>query len=114
MSANAFGTLSSLIGTLIGFLTGVYVPIGNLPEFIQNVIKIFPISHAAAALRQVMMAEAIPLEHVPVDTRIFMGVQFEFGGEIMPFWGHVAGLIGSLVVFYILSVIMTSTRKSKS
>ena len=33
-----------------------------------------------------------------------MGVQFEFGGEIMQLWGHVAVLIGTLVVF-ILSVI---------
>jgi multidrug/hemolysin transport system permease protein len=35
-SPNAFGTLSTLIGTLIGFLTGVYIPIGNLPSFIKR------------------------------------------------------------------------------
>ena len=99
-SANAFGTLSTLIGTLIGFLTGVYVPIGNLPEFIQNVIKIFPISHAAAALRQVMMAEAIPLEHVPWTQGYSMGVQSNLVVRSCELWGHVAVLIGTLVVLH--------------
>lgn len=113
-SQNAFGTLSTLIGTLIGFLTGVYVPIGNLPEFIQTVIKIVPVSHAAAALRQVMMGEAIPLAYVPEDTRIFMGVQFEVGGDIMPFWAHLVILFGTFVAFYAISVLIISTRKSKA
>ncbi|MCK7487187.1 MAG: ABC transporter permease [Bacillus subtilis] len=113
-SPNAFGTLSTLIGTLIGFLTGVYVPIGNLPAVIQTVIKIIPVSHAAAALRQVMMEEAIPLEFVPADIKTFMGIQFEVGGEIMPFWSHLLILFGTFVVFYILSVLIISKRKNKA
>ncbi len=113
-SPNAFGTLSTLIGTLIGFLTGVYVPIGNLPAVIQTVIKIIPVSHAAAALRQVMMEEAIPLEFVPADIKTFMGIQFEVGGEIMPFWSHLLILFGTFVVFYILSVLTISKRKNKA
>lgn len=41
-SNNAFATASTIIGTLIGFLTGIYVPIGSLPGTIQTVIKVFP------------------------------------------------------------------------
>ena len=36
-SQNAFGTASTIIGTLIGFLTGVYIPIGSLPDAVQAV-----------------------------------------------------------------------------
>lgn len=113
-SPNAFGTLSTLIGTLIGFLTGVYVPIGNLPELIQKLIKIFPVSHAAAALRQVMIEEAIPLTYVPEGIRIFMGIQFKVGGDIMPFWTHLAILFATFIIFYLLSILIISTRKSKA
>ncbi|MEG0693711.1 MAG: ABC transporter permease, partial [Oscillospiraceae bacterium] len=52
-SSNAFATASTIIGTLIGFLTGIYLPIGNLPETVQWVVKCFPVSHAAALFRQV-------------------------------------------------------------
>ena len=53
---NSFGVASTVLGTLIGFLMGIYVPIGVLPGAVQTVIKIFPISHAAALFRQVPRA----------------------------------------------------------
>lgn len=54
-SHHAFSTATTLIGTLIGFMTGIYVPIGSLPEALQWLIKLFPTSHGAALLRQIMM-----------------------------------------------------------
>lgn len=113
-SQNAFGTLSTLIGTLIGFLTGVYVPIGNLPPVIQTVIKIIPVSHSAAALRQIMMNEAIPLTYIPEETRLFMGIEFQVGDDILPFWVHLAVLAGTFVLFYALSVWKLSKYKQKA
>ena len=82
--------------------------------FIQNVIKIFPISHGAVALRQVMVQEAISLEYIPADIKAFMGIEFEVGGNIMPFWLHLAILFGTLVVFYFLSVLVVSKGKARS
>jgi multidrug/hemolysin transport system permease protein len=57
-SINAFSTASSIVGTLIGFITGIYIPIGSVPEAVQMVIKIFPPSHAAVLFRSVMMEQA--------------------------------------------------------
>ena len=54
-SQNAFGTASSLLGTLIGFIAGIYMPVGVMPQAIQTVIKIFPVSHAALLIRNIMM-----------------------------------------------------------
>ena len=56
---NAFGTACTVIGTMIGFLTGVYLPIGTLPSAMQWVIKLFPVSHSAALLRQVFLEAPI-------------------------------------------------------
>jgi len=51
-SGSAFGVLSTLLGTLIGFLTGVYVPLGILPQSVQRFVLFIPFSYTAAMLRQ--------------------------------------------------------------
>lgn len=56
---NAFSTLSTIVGTAIGFLCGVYVPIGGVPTFVQNIIMYFPISHTAVLLRKAFMTDSV-------------------------------------------------------
>jgi multidrug/hemolysin transport system permease protein len=112
-SQNAFGTLSSVIGTLIGFLTGTYVPIGNLTA-IAPLIKIIPLSHAAAALRQIMIGEVMDVSYIPEETRLFMGIEFQVGSTILPFWSHLVILFATFVLFYGLSVWRLSRYKQKA
>lgn len=109
-SQSAFGTASTVIGTMIGFLTGIYLPIGMLPEAVQVVIKVFPVSHAALLLRQVMLeaplAEAFagaPSEVVN-GFRETMGVSMRFGGQEISTVASVLILIGTAALFYGLSV----------
>lgn len=84
-SNHAFSTATSIIGTLIGFLTGIYIPIGTLPEIIQWIIKIFPTSHGAALLRQVMMGSTIDqsFQYLPKtfvnEFQDILGITFQFG-----------------------------------
>jgi len=40
------------------FLGGVFFPIKNMPEFLQPIVRLLPISHLTTALRQVMNAGA--------------------------------------------------------
>ncbi|MGD9760876.1 MAG: ABC transporter permease [Candidatus Izemoplasmatales bacterium] len=111
-SQNAFGTASSIIGTLIGFLTGIYIPIGNLPNGVQTIIKIFPLSHSGVLLRQTMMSEVIRLEYMPDEFKIFLGVNFQINGEFMSNLIHIAYLLISGVVFYLLAIIVVSRKRS--
>lgn len=86
-SNNAFSTASTIIGTLIGFVTGIYLPIGVLPGGVQWIVRLFPTSHAAALMRQVMMEApmAESFEGVPVPqtqhVEEMLGVHFWFGGK---------------------------------
>jgi multidrug/hemolysin transport system permease protein len=112
-TTNAFAMLSTLIGTFIGFLTGIYIPIGNLPDAVQWVIKVFPISHSATAMRQVMMSEAIDLSYIPENSQQFLGVIFKYGEYQMPFWGHLIVLFATFALFSTLSVVVTSRYKEK-
>lgn len=116
-SAAAFGTASTIIGTLIGFLTGIYLPIGTLPEAVQWAIKLFPPSHAAALLRQIMMEKPIatafanaPAEYVE-ETKEMMGVTFKFGGTELGAYVHIAVLLGAGALFFVLAVVSMSRKR---
>ena len=111
-TSNAFAAASTLIGTLIGFLAGIYIPIGTLPAYLQTVIQFFPISHIAALLRQVLMeapmTEAFagaPVE-MKEEFRLQLGVIFEVDGWQMSPLFSVLYLIGTTIVFFILTVVV--------
>ncbi len=99
-SPSAFSAAATVTGTLIGFLTEIYPPIGALPAPVQWIIRLFPISHAAALFRQIMMQ--IPLEAAfsgaPVEAKekfeLALGIRFQFGeSHLSPAGnpGHPAG-----------------------
>lgn len=116
-SMNAFSTASSIVGTLIGFITGTYLPIGNLPEAVQWVVKCFPVSYAASLFRQIMMEEPISVAfegapaEVIADFKLEMGVVIKFGDTIVSPFISVIILIITAILFYSLAIVNLS-RKS--
>ncbi len=116
-SQNAFATASTIIGTIIGFLTGIYLPIGQLPETVQTVIKVFPISHAAALMRQIIMqaplkdAFASAPDVYRTDFEETMGVIFKLGGHTVTALESVLVLLITALVFYALAIINISRKR---
>ncbi|MBO0450877.1 ABC transporter permease [Candidatus Enterococcus murrayae] len=51
---DTFSTMTSVIGPLIGFLTGCYVPIGSLPNNVQRVVEYFPLTSGIVLIRRIM------------------------------------------------------------
>lgn len=116
-TTNAFATLSTIIGTMIGFLAGIYVPMGILPQAVQTVIKFVPISHGAALLRQVLMERPIEMVFAnapPSAIQSYMefnGVVFRAGDNEVSALAMILILAGSGVLFFGLSVIRASKMK---
>jgi multidrug/hemolysin transport system permease protein len=109
-SSTAFSTVSTITGTMIGFLAGIYVPIGVLPQGVQYVIQIFPTSHGAVMLRQLFMEvplakvfENAPAEVLEEYNKVF-GVEFYVGGELLSNQMMVLYLSVVTVVFVLLSI----------
>lgn len=105
-SHKAFSSASTILGTLIGFLTGIYLPIGALPASVQTVIKIFPVSHAAVLFRRVLMEvpmetafTGIPQEYLD-EFQTHMGMVYRFGGQEAPLWVSLLVLAAAAAVFF--------------
>ena len=66
-TSSAFTTLSTIVGTFIGFISGVYLSIGSVGETLQQVMTWLPLTQVNALLKQILMKAAISkvFDHAP-------------------------------------------------
>ncbi len=117
-SQNAFAAVSTIVGTLVGFVAGIYLPIGSLPMAVQTVVKLFPVSHAAALLRQIIMQPptaavfaGVPAKYVSAFNEN-MGVSFRLGDLNVTPLMSVLFLAGSAILFYSLAMVSMARKKA--
>lgn len=58
-STSAFSGLSTIVGTLVGFIAAIYLPMGMLPVKVQSVLKCFPLLHGTSLMRSIFTEEAL-------------------------------------------------------
>ncbi|MDD4494884.1 MAG: ABC transporter permease [Eubacteriales bacterium] len=115
-SPQAFGTLSTIIGTLIGFFTGIYVPVGVLPESIGTAMMFLPFSYSAAWLRQIFTK--VPMEKIFTGAPVMAaksyadayGIYLYFGEKSVETWMMALIIAATGVVFFVFSVWRLSKR----
>ncbi len=116
-SNNAFSIASTIVGTIIGFMTGIYIPIGQLPAGVQTVIKLFPPSHSALLLRQVIMEDAIKTSFAGAPAGMaegikeMLGVTFKVGDSTVTPIVSMAILVAAGILFLILAMLNLSRKK---
>ena len=121
-SEKAYSAICTVIGTLSGFIMGIYIPIGSLPESVGTVVKCFPLSHAGSVLRQIFMESSftecfadvpaeVSAEVIPaLETEL--GVVYSFGDHTVTNLESILILAGTAVVFFVLTGIV-ARRKQK-
>ncbi|MBW4258491.1 ABC transporter permease [Methanobacterium sp. YSL] len=57
-SQNAFGALAGVLGTVIGFMSGIYMPLFVLGKGMANIASLVPFTHMTILLKQVILKEA--------------------------------------------------------
>jgi len=112
----AFAAISTVLGTLIGFMMGIYVPMGNLPDTIQTLIRFFPQSHTTMLFRQLFIdgiAEDA-FSHIPPEYlqefQEAMGVVYVINGYQLTRMDSVLILAGAALLFFLLSAWRMSRR----
>lgn len=58
-TSSAFTILSTIVGTFIGFISGVYLSIGSVGKTLQEVMTWFPLTQINALLKQVLMKDSL-------------------------------------------------------
>jgi len=118
-SSNGFSILNTIVGTLIGFICGIYIPIAALGNFMGTVSKFIPFTYNAILMRQVFMKEAMDLvfgDQLPMyaESIRFMGATNVelFGWEITPVW-MVVILVATSALFLYLTYEVMKRRKIK-
>lgn len=116
-SMNAYSAAGIVVGSLIGFLTGIYVPIGSFSGAIQWIIKCFPISQSAAVYRQLMMHtpmeatfDGAPAELV-TELKEHLGVYFTYGDYALSMEGSILIIAITGIVFFLLSWFVLGKKK---
>ena len=88
-SGGAWGGLGTIIGTLVGFLGGIYFPIGQLSDGIAAMMKCTPVIYGTALFRSEMTAaaldatfEGLPAEVVTEFNKV-MGIELTIGDTVL-------------------------------
>lgn len=119
-SNSALTVVNTILNTMIGFLAGLYIPVGFLSAGISDVIKSFPLSHAAALLRQVFMQTPIDsvFGNAPAQVvdriRQDYGADIVIGGHAFQRWEMYLFLIGFGIVFFAGSALMLTKYKRRN
>jgi len=108
---SAFGALSAIVGTLVGFLAGAYIPPGVLPSGAVNVMNALPFAESAMLIRR-------PFTEVTVDQLVgshgsavaSLDETFGMTTSIGSFQVSVAGAVLGLLVLLIVLVALATWR----
>lgn len=118
-SESAWSGIMTIIGTLVGFAGGIYLPIGTLSGHLQKILKCMPIIHGAAMMRYTCISAATKetfagAPDAAVD--IFnehMGVTLFWDGNKITLGMQVMILLAYAIIAIIAATFLSRKRKAK-
>lgn len=111
-SINALGGVSAVVGTLIGFVSGAYMPLTMLDVFTQTLAGILPFSHMTYYLRKVLLEPIIHL--IPEQVLYSVGVvEVKVFGIIMPAYVIAIFSIALAIGLFVLSYFRINKKQTK-
>lgn len=119
-SQSALSGLGTIIGTLVGFVAGIYLPIGMLPEKVQTIIKCFPLVHGSSFLRDIFTVDIMKKtflgcpEQLVDNYKKYMGMTLTYQDDVISGIVRVAFLVISGIIFIGVSAILQRRRNVMS
>jgi len=115
---NAYGNLTTIVSTLIGFLGGIYIPIGALGKNIQAVINVLPTAHSVTLIRRIYMDGAMEKVFSTPETKEFgefykdfYGLNATVGNYEFTNTSMLISMVAFMLIFYGLSIYKLSRTK---
>ena len=118
-SQSAWSGIGIILGTLAGFLGGIYFPLGAMSETMQKTVKCFPFIYGTSLFRKVMLS--------PIENSLFdgtpdiirsevdrtMGMDLFLGNTQLSEISKAGILVAVGVVFIIFSTLCLTISKKK-
>lgn len=118
-SDSAWSGMLTIIGTLVGFVGGIYLSVGSLSDTLQKILKCLPVLHGAAMMRQICTEDAVTETFAGLPdmvTDIFreeMGISLFWDGKEITMIMQVAVLFGYAIIAIGLAAFFDRKRKLK-
>jgi len=114
-SLGAFGTI---LGTLNGFISGAYIPVGMFGATVGTILSALPFLQLTVLTRQAFLynlESVTPLTHEMISGEIAknFGLELWLGDTMIPLWG-VAALSGGITLILLLCLIIRFAKMKKS
>ena len=112
-SQGAFSGFFTVLSVMIGFLTGIYMPMGNLPDAMQTVGTLMPATHMAALFRQNLCSGPLADVFGTYDTSEFrqeMGIDLHLGDFEFTPEASIIYVIAVTAVFFAISVVIMKRK----
>lgn len=116
-SESGWGGMLTIVGTLVGFVGAIYLPMSQLPESVGNVLKCLPVLHGAAMMRVVLTEEAVEEtflglpEIVGEAFKEEMGVVILAEGNEVTLMSQILFLLAYGIIAIIIAAIISKRRK---
>lgn len=117
-SSSAWSGIGTIVGTLVGFVGAIYLPMGSLPEGVGEVLKFIPILHGASLMRSICCKDALAAAFYGLPEEVTAGYKEAMGITVV-MNGHTVGS-GFQIAFLCacgaaaLAVILIFAGKKKS
>ena len=110
-SPAAIGVISGVIGTILGFLCGIYLPFDNLGKGATYIGSLLPFTHIAVWLKQIALKDAFAQFGVSAEAANAMLYWFSADniglcGANIPLWGMLLLSAGVAILCFIASVLI--------
>lgn len=118
-SSSAWSGIATVVGTLVGFVGAIYLPMGNLPDGVATVLKYIPILHGTSLMREVCCAGALEDTFAGLPAQVlseykeYMGIRVEMGGKLVSGTFQVLFLVGCGILAFVI-IAFVQNRKNIS
>ena len=118
-SYSAWGGMLTIVGTLVGFAGGIYLPLSSFSERIQTVLKCLPVLQGVSMMRKVCLEEVTEttFEGMPSQAvEIFqerMGVTLTAGERLISLGEQFSILAFYGIIAIMIAVFLNKRRKLK-
>ena len=115
-TTSAAGTINTLIGTMIGFFAGIYVPFGAFSsDILRQILEINPAAQVVTLLRSILMAPYLDIVFDGAPLPVIEGYKEEYGVTTTFFGNSLSSFtIGLFIVIWIIIFISIGITRLKA